>query len=117
MTQKIKQIIVAVVIIIVAFLGFKMFFAPSESGDTTLTAEQSQASEFAEGQVILALLAKLNRVTLDRAVFSDKVFASLVSFEQPIADQIIGRQNPFLPIGKDGSGVILLQSSTTSQPR
>ena len=117
MTQKIKQIIVAVVIIRGAFLGFIMFFAPSVSGDATLIAELSQASDFAEGQVILALLAKLNRVTLDRIVFSDKVFTSLVSFEQPIANQVIGRQNPFLPIGKDGSGVILPQSSTTPQLR
>lgn len=112
MTQKMKQIIIAVVIIIVAFFGFRTFFAPDNTGDTALVAEQSSVVNFSEGQVILTLLKKLNQVTLDRSVFSNKVFLSLINFEQPIEDQAVGRQNPFLPIGRDNSAFSLPATST-----
>jgi aminopeptidase-like protein len=113
MTQRTKQIIVAVIVIIVAFFGFKMFFAPDTTGDVALVTEQATTLNFAEGQIILSLLGKLNQVTLDRSVFSNKVFLSLINFEQPIEDQVVGRQNPFLPIGKDSPSSLLPLATTT----
>jgi hypothetical protein len=118
MTQRTKQIIIVIVIIIIAFIGFKMFFAPKVSPDTTLVADQATSAQFVDGQTILVLLNNLNQVTLDDSIFSNNIFISLVDFERPIQDQVIGRQNPFLPIGIDGSGITLpLSTSSASTTR
>ena len=113
MSQKTKQIIVVIIIIIIAFFGFQWLSGGNSSPDSALVADQTKSS-FIDGQTILVLLSKLNQVTLDDSVFSNKVFTSLISFERPIQDQVIGRQNPFLPIGVDGSGIITPKSTSTS---
>jgi len=112
MNQKIKQIIIAVVVIVIAFIGFKMFFGSSTSNDKTLTADNAVDQQFVDGQAVLNLLNALNKVTLNDAIFSSAVFKSLVSFARPIPDQVPGRTNPFAPIGSDGSTV-----RVTSTPR
>lgn len=117
MSQKTIQIIVAAIIIIIAFFGFKAFFAGNQDSDTALVAEKAAAGEFIDGQTILALLNNLNKVVLDDSIFTEKVFTSLVNFERPIAEQVAGRPNPFLPIGVDGSGIIIPKSTSTSKAR
>jgi len=113
MNQKIKQTILAVIIIVIAFVVFKVFFAPADSGDTALLADKNTSVQVADGQMILVLLNKLKNVNLDTDIFSNNIFNSLVSFEKPIADQVVGRPNPFLPIGVDGSGLVLPKSTST----
>jgi hypothetical protein len=101
MSQKIKQIIIAIVIIVIAFVGFQKFFGTSNAGDASLTADNGTAKTFVDGQTILNLLTRLNKVDLDDKIFSSVVFNSLTSFEVPIPDQVIERPNPFAPIGSD----------------
>jgi len=115
MSQKTKQIIISLIIIIVAFIGYKMFYVSDQPSDSTLVAEQATNAQFVDGQTILVLLNNLNRVTLDDSIFSNKIFVSLTDFGRPIEDQIIGRQNPFLPIGVDGLGIILPKGTSTSK--
>jgi len=117
MTQKTKQIIIAVVVIVVAFFGFKMFFVSPEAGDDALVAEKASVAENLEGQLILNLLNKLDRVTLDESIFSNKVFVSLQSFERVLEGQVAGRKNPFMPIGIEESGAAAPKSTSTSSIR
>jgi hypothetical protein len=118
MTQKIKQILIAGGVIIVAFFGFQMFFSPGTAiPEGAVAVDMSVNAQFAEGQKILALLEQLSKIKLDPAIFSDKVFVSLVSFEKPIGDQAVGRPNPFMPIGRDSATVILPSSSTSTRAR
>jgi hypothetical protein len=118
MNQKTKQIIIAIVVIVAAFIGFKMFF-PNNNGssDVALVADNSSAAQFIDGQAILALLHQLEKVNLDNSIFTNKVFTGLVSFERPIEDQIPGRANPFLPIGVEGSGGSIPKATSTSPVR
>ena len=111
MNQKTKQIIIITVIIIIAFIGYKMFFPGGDTG-ATLTGSPSTA-QFADGQTILVLLDNLNKVALDESIFSNNIFTSLVDFERPIQDQVIGRPNPFAPIGLDSSGSVLPQGTSS----
>lgn len=111
MTNKIKQVIIVVVVIIIAFVGFRMFFGSSSSSTTALEATNSTENNFIDGQAILVLLSKLNSITLDETIFTDTIFASLVSFERPIAQQIVERPNPFAPVGVDGAGVVAASST------
>jgi len=114
MTKKTKQIIISLVIIIIAFVIFKLFFSTNVASDTTLVADQSSSAEFTDGQTSLVLLGSLNKVTLDTSIFSNNVFKSLVDFERPIQDQAISRKNPFLPIGIDSSATTLPASTSTT---
>ncbi len=115
MTQNIKQIVITIVIIVIAFVGFKMFFSNDEATGVALTADQNINSEFVDGQTILILLNKLNRVTLDNSIFTNKIFTSLVNFERPISEQAIGRPNPFLPIGTDSAVQSTISATTTNR--
>lgn len=113
MNQKTKQIIAAVVIIVVAFIGFKFFSSGVDSGDP-LTVDGGSAPVFVDGQAVLILLNKLNAVRLDESIFSNKVFNGLVSFEEPIPDQVPGRMNPFAPIGTDRVDIVSVSTSTNN---
>ncbi len=116
MAQKTKQIIIAVIIIVIAFFIFRYFFANPTPADTALTAD-NPAGQFIDGQAILTLMNNLKNVNLDDSIFSDKTFASLISFERPLREQIAGRPNPFLPIGADGTGTILPVSTSSTKTK
>ncbi len=111
MSAQIKQIIIAIVIILVAFFAFKTFFGNETPNDQSLISQSSESSYLAGGEEILVLLGKLNAIQLDSSIFSNRVFMSLTSFERPLEEQITGRPNPFLPIGRDSVSRV----STTSE--
>ena len=113
MTKKTKQIVVIFIIIIIAFVIFKMLSPNTNSTNTTLAVDKTNSAGAIDGQEIKVKLTKLNEVTLDDSIFSNKIFTSLISFEKPIADQIPGRKNPFLPIGADNSATNLYGATTT----
>ena len=118
MSQNIKQIIIAIIIIIVAFFGFQKFFvSPDSNSTTTLVADKTNSAQTVNGQSILVTLNRLNSVTLDGSLFSDKVFVSLVPFERTLEPQVPGRRNPFQSIGNDTSGLILPQSTSSASVR
>ncbi len=100
MNQKTKQIIIILIIIVISFIGYKMYFVSPDPAGTALVAEKAATSQLADGQIILTSLSRLEKVKLDESIFSNEVFNSLVNFERPIEPQTIGRPNPFLPIGR-----------------
>jgi hypothetical protein len=97
MTQKLKQIIIAVVIIVIAFFAIRSF--TREPVTDSATVSQTAKAQFVDGREILLLLNRLNTVSLKEDIFSSATFLSLYNFEQPIADETPGRQNPFAPLG------------------
>lgn len=117
MNSKTKQIIIILVIIIVAFIGYKMLFVGADNSNEALEASAQNNIQFAEGQIILSLLENLDKVDLDDSIFSNKTFISLQSFRRELESQVSGRKNPFLPIGVEGPGVILSRASTTTTTR
>lgn len=117
MTQNIKQIIIAAIVIIVAFVGFKMFFGSDGPADEALAVDNASSAQFIDGQAILVLLGKLNQVTLDESIFTSSVFSSLESFEKPVEDQAISRNNPFAPIGVENQTIKPATSTATTTRR
>jgi hypothetical protein len=114
MTKTTKQIIIAIIVIVAIFIGYRMLFPGEGSNEATLAVDQPAAAQIADSQVILALLDKLDKIKLDDSIFSDKVFIRLVDFGQPIPEQSIGRQNPFLPIGRDTIVVTPVKSTKSN---
>lgn len=114
MNQKTKKIILAVVVIVIAFILFQNIWGGKNSSDSSLVTDNAVINQSVDGQAVLLLLNRLNKVSLDSAIFSNKAFSSLVSFEQTIPDQAIQRPNPFAPIGTDRPVSVV---NSTSSPK
>lgn len=113
MNPKTKQII-ALVIIVAAFIAYSMFFVSGDKSNSAVESSNQDQPQLVDGQVILSLLNKLDEVNLDDSIFSNKTFISLQSFKRELEGQVSGRQNPFMPIGVEGSGSLLLKNASTT---
>jgi hypothetical protein len=63
-----------------------------------LVADQSSEGTSADGAQVIALLNRLKAISLSGKIFSNPNFLSLQDWSVDIAPQIVGRQNPFLPV-------------------
>ena len=115
MTQKAKQIIIALVVIVVLFIAYKVFWGNKSSQSPIVPSNPT--TQFVDGQTIVALLKRLSSVSLDDSIFLNKTFKSLTDFSQPIPDQVAGRPNPFAPIGIDNQATIPPAATSTSKVR
>jgi hypothetical protein len=103
-TQKI--FIALVVLLLLGFLGYKLF-VQAPVVDQTVAASETDTV----GQDILVLVGKLNALSIDQNILSSSMFINLIDFTQTIFPEPRGRMNPFAPVGSDGN----LSISTLSQ--
>jgi hypothetical protein len=94
--KRYRTLILAVVIIAIAFFAYSYFFA--DKGQPILS-EQAPAAETPVDQDLIALLLQLRSIRLDTAIFNDPAFRSLQDFSQALVPEAIGRTNPFAPLG------------------
>lgn len=108
--QHTSLIFIAAIVLLGAF-GF-YYYAGSGSSDV-LTAS---GTTIPEGQNILALLTKVQKIKLNDAIFSDPVFLSLTDFGTTLPPQPIGRTNPFAPLSglSSGASTVTTQTATSS---
>ena len=99
-TQKI--VVALVVLLILGFLGYKLFVTSPDTGTNSGTSTGGVASTTAvEGQDILTLVEKLKNISINQTIFSSNLFNNLTDFSIPISQELQGRTNPFAPIGSD----------------
>jgi len=98
--KKYKNIFLIVVLAIVVFVGYRYFFSePSSTGSTLVSqGEGNQAAVLAERE-LLATLLSLKKIKLDESLFDDPAFQTLEDFSQELQPQVVGRGDPFAPIG------------------
>lgn len=101
---KYKKIISAIVITIILFFAYSFFFAGDSNGDGLISSSKTKrtAADIVGAEIIQAL-NQIERLQLDRAIFSDPVYKSLVDRSQPIPPEPVGKDNPFGPIGASGT--------------
>lgn len=104
-----KMGILVVVVIVIAFVLYSIFFTGEE--DEIITSETSEEASIVVGADLLGMLLELKSLTLDSSVFSNEIFRALVDYSVDLAPQPIGRDNPFAPIGFEGSGPEVLGDS------
>lgn len=104
MFRKYKKIIIIVVVVIVLFFVYSFFFGGS-SNDNSLLRGVANTPSGADviGSEIIQALNQIDTLQLDRTIFEDPVFRSLVDRSQPIPPEPVGRDNPFSPITFSGS--------------
>jgi hypothetical protein len=95
MLNKYKNLIIAVVVIIGGFYGYNQFFNTSTTRSASL---QVTNSADVLGADIIKAINQINALKLDRSVFDDPIFRTLVDRSEEIQPQAKSRPNPFAPI-------------------
>jgi hypothetical protein len=114
MTPKLKKIILTILIIIILFVVYAVFIKKDPTENPLVDSQDlSGNSQILDNQITQALL-RIEQIKLDKSIFSDAIYKTLVDRSEPISQEPIGRANPFAPIGS-----ISLNSNTrtsTSTP-
>ena len=100
MTPKLKKIIIIILIAILMFVGYAVFVKPDPQQSTLIDGRgTSQGNARVLGTQISQSLLRIEQIKLDRDIFTNPLYTSLVDRSRPIGQEPIGRQNPFAPIG------------------
>jgi hypothetical protein len=117
MNKKLKIFIIVVVVIIVAifgmsYLGSKKIPEGSQStsplSSTTGVIPLPNANKTQSTQAsdeFSNLLSSIKRITIDTSLFDNPAYKMLRDFPVALGSDIVGRTNPFAPIGSDIGGV------------
>lgn len=95
--QKNKTALVAILLFVSAIFVYNSFFK------TEVVVDPGQSVTAGPGGDVIKLNSAIESVTLDRALFGNKLYQSLVDFSTELSPLPMGRQNPFGPLGNEGS--------------
>jgi hypothetical protein len=114
MSKKVKIFIVVIVVIAIIIFAVSYFgnSAPAASATPGLSSSAAPATTAipggpasdpaaGDGANFSSLLSSINSITLDTSIFSDPAYKALVDNPVVLGTAIIGRVNPFAPIGSD----------------
>jgi hypothetical protein len=119
MSKKVKIFAIVVVLISVAILAFSFLGNKTPPANTTglsttaLTATPAGMSTLPgmpapnggamATSSFLQVLSTIDSITLDTTIFSDPGYKALRDFPVSLGTAVVGRDNPFAPIGTDSS--------------
>ena len=120
MNPKVKNILIFVGILVVVVVAYKLIFkstpatpaktttaslpVTSTTGSTTATGTTQTAPKPVVGQEFLSMLLSVKTIRIDDSIFTSSAFESLSdSSIQLVSEDNQGRENPFAPIGSDGT--------------
>lgn len=107
--QKNKTLLVSILVFVAVIFVYNSFLKPEDAViDTSLSTTEGAGSD------VLELHSNLERVTLDKTLFSNPAYRALVDFSIVIPPKPMGRLNPFGPVG---SGNKTLSASNSNKPR
>jgi hypothetical protein len=107
-----NKIIIIVVVIIVGIMAYMYLTKGNDTAGVSLVAE-NKTTDIVGATDILALLNSMNQIKLDDSIFNDPVFQSLKDTTVTLVSMPTGRNNPFAPLGSDGT---VVKSSNSSAP-
>lgn len=100
MTPKLKKIILTIVIAAILFVVYAVFIKKDPETQALLNTGASSPEAQAIGSQISQALLRIEQIKLDKSIFNNVIYKTLVDRSQPISDEPIGRSNPFAPIGE-----------------
>src|SRR3989344_5193887 len=110
-SQKNSLFIPVLVILAVLIIAGYLYFSRGNTG-AVLETQVKTADEVIGKDLLLSLL-KLKTIHLDASLFKDPVFLCLQDWTIELVPQPVGRNNPFLPLGKNGP---VTATTTVKQP-
>lgn len=107
--RKLISILGLVIIVGAGYFVVAQYISVAHGQSDLVSTGQGSMGASADGAQVLSLLNTLNGIRLDSKIFSDPNFLSLQDWSVSIAQQEVGRPNPYLPV----SGVVGAVASTT----
>lgn len=92
-----KMLVLGGVVVIAAAFVYFTFLSPDDAGVPEVTS--TGASNSPVTQDLLLSLTTLHVISLDNSIFRSDVFLSLSDFGVQIPEEVVGRRNPFAPVG------------------
>ncbi len=86
------SILAGVLVVLAVYAYFNFFGGKAGSAPTTTPSPVSQD--------LLLSLTTLSMIQLNPDIFTDPVFLSLSDFGVQIPPEVVGRRNPFAPVGR-----------------
>lgn len=96
-----NKLILFVLLIIVAFVGYRYIFKKDNSNGSDLLVKSGVSIEGEPpiGADLIRKLSMLQSLKIDGAFFKEEPFVKLIDFSVPIDNSLqVGRDNPFSPI-------------------
>lgn len=112
MSNTFKKIIIPVVVAALLFAGYN-FFLKGDGADSLLKVS-SVSSDDALGTEIIKAINQISTLKLDRSIFDDPIFGTLVDRSEPISPEKSGRDNPFAVIGAGNSSAASTSSTSVA---
>ncbi|MEN9405257.1 MAG: hypothetical protein RLY47_216 [Candidatus Parcubacteria bacterium] len=113
MNPLLKKILIAVGILLVVFVAYRMFFASEP--EEPLSSETVSGLPVEDGD-LLSLLLQLKSLKLSDELLADPTFVTLQDFTVELAPEPVGRRNPFAVIGAVEAPVASTSTSSASTP-
>lgn len=107
MSKKIKNLLIIVVLIGLAIVGYVLYGGssgtetlnlPVDTSSSVVSTSVESSGELAQGAEIVKLISLLKTLTFDTSLFSNQEFRSLDDYSVQLPPVISGRQNPFAPL-------------------
>ena len=93
-----KLVIGIIVVILVVLLGYFYFSGGSTPAQSNLLQQQNTPEAEIIGMRILNLLNQIRSLKIDKTIFQDPSYQTLVDYSVPIPAVGVGRPNPFAPL-------------------
>ena len=98
-----KSVITIIIVVAVGFLGYWYYATPKPATNELLVGSavsgNTNADTILVGKKIISLLSEMQRIHIDQSIFGATAFQSLEDFGVEIKPELVGRHDPFAPIG------------------
>ena len=112
-----KTIITIVIVIGLIFLGYSYYATPKPASNELLVSSGAVGTtDSSVGRKIITLLSEMQNISIDQSIFSSATFQSLLDFGVEIQPELIGRHDPFAPIGFEQGGPAVSTTVATPTP-
>jgi hypothetical protein len=101
MTPKFKKIIVMILGTVLLFIVYAVFIKKDPVNTELINTGEGLSSDARLlGNQISQALLRIEQIKLDKSIFTNAIYQTLVDRSEPITEEPIGRANPFAPIGE-----------------
>lgn len=98
MSNLLKNLLIALSLAVILFLGYQVFLSDDESTSILSTSNSLEGQAAQETQAFLVRLQSLRDVKIDTAIFDEPAFRSFTDTRKELTDEPTGRSNPFIPV-------------------
>lgn len=102
--QKYKLLIIIAVLVLLGAAVYQLEFA-DDDGTVSFLSKDTNISGSIVGNEIIGILNELEAIDLSGDIFKDPAFVTLIDFQRGVGPKLIGRSNPFAPIGSTAGAV------------